>query len=149
MWGRISTLTTPVRKRYQLDTCCLLNSNEHAFIYLFSNKMICTNFITYFGIKWYFSVKLNLKRPLSRGSQFKSHLYLRWQGNRGSSQSFHATSFSRDYRSIIPKHEAFNMDEMHSNINTTKKIKMTKLRVMRYVCHEIINKLSPFIKSKI
>ena len=35
MWGRISTPTTPVRKRYQLDTYCLLNSNEHAFIYLF------------------------------------------------------------------------------------------------------------------
>ena len=49
-WGRISTLTTSVPKRYQLDRCCLLNSNEHAFIYLFWNQMICTNFTTYFGI---------------------------------------------------------------------------------------------------
>ena len=34
VWGRTSTLTTPVRKRYQLDTYCLLKSNGHAFIYL-------------------------------------------------------------------------------------------------------------------
>ena len=36
--GRISTLTTPVRKRYQLDTCCLLKSNKHACIYFVLNK---------------------------------------------------------------------------------------------------------------
>ena len=60
-------------------------------------------FITYFGIKWSFSAKMNSKGPLSRGSRFKFHFYLGWQGNRGSSQSFHAASFSRDCRSIIPK----------------------------------------------
>ena len=65
----------------------------------------CAQFIMYFGIKWPFSVKMNLKGPLSRDSQFKSHFYLGWQGNRGSSQSFHAASFSRDCRSIIPNYE--------------------------------------------
>ena len=83
------------------------------------NQSGYAKFITYFGIKWPFSVKMNLKGPLSRGSQFKFHFYLGWQGNQGSSQSFHATSFSRDCRSIIPKHEALNKDKMHGNIIMT------------------------------
>ena len=113
---------------------------------IYFNQSECAQFITYLEIKWYFSVKMNLKGPLSRGGQFKFHFYLRWQGNRGSSQSFHATSFSRDYRSIIPKHEAFNRDEMHGNTNTTWN-KMTKLRVKRHVWHEIISRLSPLWKK--
>ena len=110
--------------------------------------MGCMNFITCFGIKWPFSVKMNLKGLLSRGSRFKSHFYSGWQGNQGSSQSFHATSFSKDYQSITPKHEAFNRDEMHGNTNTTWNKKI-KLRVERDIWHGIISELSPFVKSKI
>ena len=43
---------------------------------IYFNQNGCTQFIAYFGIKWPYSVKMNLKGPLSRDSQFKSHFYL-------------------------------------------------------------------------
>ena len=102
----------------------------------------------YFGIKWSFSVKMNLKGPLSRGSRFKCHFYLGWQGNRGSSQSFHATSFLRDCRSLIPKHEVFNRDRMHGNTNMTSN-KMTKLWQKKIYTPWSINEPSLFTKIKL
>ena len=46
---------------------------------------------------------MDLKWPLSKGSQFKFHFYSGWRGNRGSYQSFHITSFSKGCWLIIPK----------------------------------------------
>ena len=37
--------------------------------------------------------KINLKKPLSRGSHFKGHFDLKFRGNRRSSQDFHGASF--------------------------------------------------------
>ena len=91
---------------------------------------------------------MNLKGPLLRSSQFKFHFYLGWQGNRGSSQSFHATSFLRDCQSIILKHEAFNRNKMHGNAIITWN-KMTDSQVEKNVWHEIIRRLFPFIKGKL
>ena len=39
--------------------------------------------------------KINLKRPLSRGSHFKIYFRLECQGNRGSRQNFHEILFSK------------------------------------------------------
>ena len=105
------------------------------------------NLLRISGLKWSFSVKVNLKGPLSRGSQFKFHSYLGWQGNRGSSQSFHATSFSRDCRSIIPKHKTFNKDEMHGNTNTNRN-KMAKSKTRIDVWSKLLVYFYPY-KSKI
>ena len=40
--------------------------------------------------------RINLKRPLSRGSRFKIYLRLEYRGNRKSRQNFHGASFPRD-----------------------------------------------------
>ena len=91
------------------------------------------------------SVKMGLKWPLSRGSQFKLHFYLGWRGNRGSRQSFHVTSFLKGCWLIIPNYRYFNEDKMHNNTNMTWNI-MTNLRVKRYVWHKIIKRLFPLVK---
>ena len=39
---------------------------------------------------------INLKRPLSIGSRFKTYFRLERRGNRGSRQNFHKISFSKD-----------------------------------------------------
>ena len=51
--------------------------------------------------------KINLKRPLSRGSRFKIYFRLEGQGNRGSRQNFHGVPFSRDCKTITPSHMIF------------------------------------------
>ena len=40
--------------------------------------------------------KINLKKPLSRGSRFKIYFHLKGRGNRGSHQNFHGIHFSKD-----------------------------------------------------
>ena len=40
--------------------------------------------------------KINLKKPLSRGSRFKIYFRLECQGNRGSRQNFHEIHFPKD-----------------------------------------------------
>ena len=40
--------------------------------------------------------RINLKRPLSRGSHFKIYFRLKNRENRGSRQNFHRTPFSKD-----------------------------------------------------
>ena len=39
--------------------------------------------------------KINLKKPLSRGSRFKIYFRLERRGNHGSRQNFHEISFSK------------------------------------------------------
>ena len=57
----------------------------------------------------YLQKKINLKKPLSRGSRFKIYFRLERRRNRGSHQNFHRISFSKDRTSIISdqqvKHE--------------------------------------------
>ena len=108
----ISTLTTLVRKWYQLDTCYLLN--EWAYFYLLFPIMIKSEMSDFnkcisglFSRRSFF-IKVNLKWSLSRGSPFKIHLYLEWQGNRGSSPSFHAFPFSKDRKLINPNYETYS-----------------------------------------
>ena len=48
--------------------------------------------------------KINLKRPLSRGSCFKIYFRLECWGNRGSRQNFHEIPFSKDRILIKPDH---------------------------------------------
>ena len=48
--------------------------------------------------------KINLKRPLSRGSRFKIYFHLECQGNRGSRQNFHEILFLKDRILINPDH---------------------------------------------
>ena len=48
--------------------------------------------------------KINLKRPLSRGSRFKIYFRLECWGNRGSHQNFHEIHFSKDSILINLKH---------------------------------------------
>ena len=69
--------------------------------------------------KWPFFVKMNLKWPLLRGNQFKFHFYSWWQGNQGSSQSFHVTSFSKDHELLTQSYEIFDRNKMHGNTDTT------------------------------
>ena len=113
---------TPAWKRYQLDTCYLLNSNEHAFIYpvLIKNDMHIYYILRDYLANNLFSYEMDLKWPLSRDSQFKLHFHLRWRENRGSRQSFHVTSFSKDCWLIISKHEAFNKNKVHGNADLIK-----------------------------
>ena len=40
--------------------------------------------------------KINLRRPLSRGSRFKIYFRLECQGNQGSRQNFHGIPLSKD-----------------------------------------------------
>ena len=40
--------------------------------------------------------KINLEKPLSRGSRFKIYFRLECRGNRGSDQNFHEILFSKD-----------------------------------------------------
>ena len=108
-WGRISTLTTPVRKRYQLDTCYLLNSDEHAFIHLFLNKMICA---IYYILQDYLNDNLlpweiGLRWPLSRGSQFKLHFLLGMTGKPKIAPKCPRHLFSKDCQLIIPNYGTF------------------------------------------
>ena len=48
--------------------------------------------------------KINLKRPLSRGSRFKIYFRLECRGNRGSRQNFHGIPFFKDRVLINPDH---------------------------------------------
>ena len=62
---------------------------------------------------------MNIKGPLSRGSQLENSLLLKVTGKPKIEPKFPCHLFSRDYRSIIPKSEAFNKDKMHDNIHMT------------------------------
>ena len=53
-------------------------------------------------------IKIELKVTLSRGSPFKFHFYLEWQGNRGSSPSFHTFPLSKDRELINPNYETYS-----------------------------------------
>ena len=128
-WGRINTLSTPVWKRYQLDTYYL--PNQRACFYLLFPIMIKSE-MSHFNkrISGLFSrrslfIKVNLKWPLSRGILFKIHFYLEWQGNRGSSLSFHAFPLSKDRKLINPNYETYSKvacmtipsrDKYHNNL---------------------------------
>ena len=79
-------------------------------IYYVSRDYLVSNF---------FSLEMNLKWPLSGGSQFKLHFYLGWWGNRGSDQSFHITLFFKRLSINISKHEAFDRNKMHGNTDMT------------------------------
>ena len=46
--------------------------------------------------------KINLKKPLSKGSHFKIYFRLECRGNRGSRQNFHGIPFSKDRLLINP-----------------------------------------------
>ena len=48
--------------------------------------------------------KINLKRPLSRGSRFKIYFHLECRENRGSRQNFHRIPFFKDHLLINPDH---------------------------------------------
>ena len=48
--------------------------------------------------------RINLKRPLFRGSRFKIYFRLECRGNRGSRQNFHEIPFSKDRVLISPNH---------------------------------------------
>ena len=102
----------PVRRRYQIDTCYLLN--EWACFYLLFPIIIkseMSNFnkrISSLFNGQSFSVKVNLKWPLSRGIPFKIYFYLKWQRNRESNQSFHILPFSKDHKSINPNYGTYS-----------------------------------------
>ena len=51
--------------------------------------------------------KINLKRPLSRGSRFKIYFRLEYRGNRGLRQNFHGIPFSKNR--ILIKFETFHI----------------------------------------
>ena len=92
-----------------------------------------------------FPLQMDLKWPLSGGSQLKLHLHERWRENRGYNQSFHVASFSKDFRLITSKHEVFNKRQMHDNAEMTKTIPQNyDQKVPGY-----INKTSPFTKIKL
>ena len=128
-WGRISTLTTPVRKRYQTDMCYLLNEwacKNLLFPIIIKSEMSDFNkrISGLFSRRSLF-IKVNLKWPLSRGSPFKIHFYFEWQENRGSSPSFHAFPLSKDCKLINPNYETYSKvtcmaipsrDKYHSNL---------------------------------
>ena len=71
-----------------------------------------------------FTKKINLKRPLSRGSQFKFYFYLGQWGNRGSHKDFHVSSSSKDCWLIILNYGTFqSRNKMHDNTNVTKELR--------------------------
>ena len=51
-----------------------------------------------------YSKKINLKKPLSRGSRFKIYFRLECWENRGSHQNFHEIPFFKDHTLINPDH---------------------------------------------
>ena len=53
-----------------------------------------------------YSQRINLKRPLSRGSRFKIYFRLECRGNRGSRQNFHEIPLSKDRILINSNHYA-------------------------------------------
>ena len=61
-------------------------------------------------------MKVKLKWPLSRGSRFKVHFCLEFQGNRGSSQDFHEVPFLGDCKIIILSHTIISFPSL---IHTT------------------------------
>ena len=63
--------------------------------------------------------KINLKRPLSRGSRFKIYFRLEYQRYRGSRQNFHEILFSKDRILIKPNH--FITWQIHHHIIMFKK----------------------------
>ena len=47
-------------------------------------------------INYLYLQRINLKRPLSRGSRFMIYFRLEYRGNRGLRQNFHGIPFSKD-----------------------------------------------------
>ena len=92
---------------------------------------------------------MDLRWPLFWGSQFKRHFLLRVVGKPRIAPKFPRHLFSKE--SLI------NSNELRDNstrttcmaMRTWLEAKWQDLRVKRYIWHEIINKLSPFAKSKI
>ena len=91
---------------------------------------------------------MDLKWSLSQDSQFKFHVYLGWWRNRGSRQSFHVISFSKDCRLIILKHKTLNKNKMHGNTDMTLK-HMIRLRAKNTYVPGLFSKPSLFTKIKL
>ena len=62
--------------------------------------------------------RINLKRPLSRGSRFKIYFHLECRRNRGSCQNFHGIPFFKDHVLINPGH--YVILPSHTHVNNQK-----------------------------
>ena len=98
--------------------------------------MRCPILQMYFGLcnGRSFSIKANLKWPLSRSNLFKIQFYLEWRENRGSSQRFHINKLKlRDMK----------QGDMHDNT------KCNIYKVKNYMHSRIISEPFPFTKVKL
>ena len=78
---------------------------------------------------WSFSIRMSLKWPLSKDSQFNIHSYSGWQENWGSSQDFHRFPFSKDHKTMITdQHVKPHLLRSHTNL----KIKQFKSKHGRW-----------------
>ena len=91
---------------------------------------------------------MDLKWPLSGGSQFKLHFDSGWWGNRGSCQNFYVVFFSKDRWLIIPKHETFDRNKMHGNTDMTWN-NTIKLWLRNMYAPRLFSKSSLFTKIKL
>ena len=75
----ISTPMMPFRKRYQLDTCYFLSLTSMLNLsFPLLDEMHNFYFVSQLFDTRSFSIRMSLKWPLSRDSQFKIHSYLGW-----------------------------------------------------------------------
>ena len=69
-----------------------------------TNWKIKNTYVPGLLVNRFYLQRINLKRPLSRGSRFKIYFRLKCRGNRGSRQNFHGVPFSKDRILINPDH---------------------------------------------
>ena len=77
---------------------------------------------------------MDLKWPLSRGSQFKLHFYLGEGETEDCTKVSTSLFFSKDCWLIIPRYKAFNRNKMHGNPTRLEIIRQhydSKIRISR------------------